>query len=559
MTRDFCGRRDAAEKRRFVDPGEQSLVGQGRDLRTGQRSGDVEAELAADMPGDLLIVAGHHFQGDAQVGEGGQRLTRPRLRRVKEGQESREGQVFLVGDVRLLAVCLDLPPRDPQDAVAVGAEPVERRLGGFARRGVEGARRRSLLLITGRVAEDVFRRALHDEETPASAFDENRNPAPLEVERHLVDLAPGREVDLAGRENRFVQGTLEPGLERGVELRHLHHRAAVLPAKVHFPDQLDAGFGQRSGLVAAKHVHGAEIVDGGLALDDHLLARQADRAMGERDRHDHRQEFRRQSDGERQREQEGFEQRSMEQDVDEDHEQDKKDRGLYDHHPEILDADRKGGRRRRLLQRAGDRAELGLAPGRQDQRLGGSADHRASHEHKIGRERARPRRAGRRRRVLFGRVRLAGEKRFVDVEVAGFDQSGVGGHEIAGGEKNDIAGHDLSRGNVDRLSIAKRLGGKRDLLAQALGGVLGLALLHHVEDHRHQHDGRDDDEARNVAGERRDRRREKQNQDQRIAEPSKESRPAGSCVWPRRSGSVRPSRGWPRRRTRSSRSVECSR
>ena len=74
--------------------------------------------------------------------------------------------------------------------------------------------------------------------------------------------------------------------------------------------------------------------------------------------------------------------------------------------------------------------------------------------------------------------------------------------------------------DVDRLSVAQRLGGKRDLLAQTLGGVLGLALLRHVEDHRHQHDGGNDDEARNVAGERRDGGSEEQNQDQRIAEPS---------------------------------------
>ena len=127
-------------------------------------------------------------------------------------------------------------------------------------------------------------------------------------------------------------------------------------------------------------------------------------------------------------------------------------------------------------------------------------------------------RAGGRRRVLFGRIGLAGEKRFVDVKVAGFDQPRIGGHEIAGGEKKDIAGHDLRRGNIDRLSIAKRLGGERNLLAQALGGVLGLALLRHVEDHGHEHDDGDDDEARNVAGERRYGRREKQNQDQRIAE-----------------------------------------
>ncbi len=173
------------------------------------------------MPGDLLVVAGHHLQGDAEVGERVQRLAGPGLRRIEKGQESGEGQARLVGDVRLLTVRFDLPPSDPQDAVAVGAQGGERRLRSFARLGVERARRGVFLLVRGRVAEDVLRRALDDEETSACAFDEDRNPAPLEIERHFVDLAPSREVDLSGREDRVVEGALEPGLERGVELRHL--------------------------------------------------------------------------------------------------------------------------------------------------------------------------------------------------------------------------------------------------------------------------------------------------------------------------------------------------
>ena len=51
------------------------------------------------------------------------------------------------------------------------------------------------------------------------------------------------------------------------------------PPKVHFPDQLDVSLGQRSGLVAAQHVHAAEIIDGGQTFYDHLLARHAQRAM----------------------------------------------------------------------------------------------------------------------------------------------------------------------------------------------------------------------------------------------------------------------------------------
>ena len=124
------------------------------------------------------------------------------------------------------------------------------------------------------------------------------------------------------------------------------------------------------------------------------------------------------------------------------------------------------------------------------------------------------------RGLLLGWIGLAGEKRFIDVEVAGFDQPRIGGHEIASRKKNDITRHDLHRGDIDWLSIAKRLGGKRDLFAQTLSGDFGAVLLHHVEDHGHEHNDGDNDEARNVPGECRYGRSEEQNQDQRIAKPS---------------------------------------
>ena len=165
-----------------------------------------------------------------------------------------------------------------------------------------------------------------------------------------------------------------------------------------------------------------------------------------------------------------------------------------------------------------------VTPGRENQRLGGSAHNRASHEHQIERECGLAcGRSACRRHILFGRIRLASQKRFIDVEVAGFDQPRVGRYEIASGEKNDIAGNNIRRRNVDCAAIAKHFGGKRHLLAQTLCSILGLALLCYVEDHGHEHDDRDNDEARNVAGERRYRRCEQQNQDQRIAQPSDES------------------------------------
>ena len=121
--------------------------------------------------------------------------------------------------------------------------------------------------------------------------------------------------------------------------------------------------------------------------------------------------------------------------------------------------------------------------------------------------------AGRERGFFLGGIGLAGKKRLVNVKVARLDQPRIGRDEIAGREKKDIAGHDLRGRNIDRLSIAKRVDGERDALAQTFGGVLGLPLLRHVEDHRHENNDGDDDEACNVSGECRYARRKKQNDD----------------------------------------------
>ena len=112
-----------------------------------------------------------------------------------------------------------------------------------------------------------------------------------------------------------------------------------------------------------------------------------------------------------------------------------------------------------------------------------------------------------RRGVLLRRIGLASEQRFIDVQVTSVDQPGVRGHEVPGREKNDIAGYNLRRRNVDGLSVAKRIGGERDLLAQTRRSVFGTRSARHIEDHGPQHDERDDEEARNVPSERRYGRR----------------------------------------------------
>ena len=182
-------RRDTAKHVGFVELGQQRLVRQMRELRTVQHAGDRDAELAADVPGHLFIVAGHDFQRNAKLIKSRQRIARAGLRRIEESQIAAEDQILLVGDVSVLTFCLDVAPGHAQEPVALSAQFLECRLGSVARGGIEGARRRSLLLEPGREREHVFRRALDDDASPAVFFNKHRDPAALEIERNLVDLA----------------------------------------------------------------------------------------------------------------------------------------------------------------------------------------------------------------------------------------------------------------------------------------------------------------------------------------------------------------------------------
>ena len=155
----------------------------------------------------------------------------------------------------------------------------------------------------------------------------------------------------------------------------------------------------------------------------------------------------------------------MEQEIDEDHEQDEKHRGLYDHHPEILDADAKAVGGGGFCSALAIEPSWALRPVARTSALAVPLTTELPMNTRLAGKAVSCAACDGRRRRLFGRIGFAGEKRFVDVKIAGFDQPGIGGHEIAGGEKNDVAGNDLRRGDVDRLAVAKHFGGKRDLFA----------------------------------------------------------------------------------------------
>ena len=64
--------------------------------------------------------------------------------------------------------------------------------------------------------------------------------------------------------------------------------------------QLEFSLGERAGFVRAENVHAAKILDGRQVLYDYAFFGHGESAIGESNGHDHRQQFRRKSDGNRQ-------------------------------------------------------------------------------------------------------------------------------------------------------------------------------------------------------------------------------------------------------------------
>ena len=114
-----------------------------------------------------------------------------------------------------------------------------------------------------------------------------------------------------GRKDRLIERTLHPGLELAVDIGVGVYGLALGAASVNGAHELDGGLCQRSGLVGAQYIHGAEIVDCGQTLHDHLPLGQLQCRPRQRHGHDHRQQFRRQPDGQRQREHQRLQHRTV--------------------------------------------------------------------------------------------------------------------------------------------------------------------------------------------------------------------------------------------------------
>jgi hypothetical protein len=120
----------------------------------------------------------------------------------------------------------------------------------------------------------------------------------------LVALAPGDMPRLAGGTRRLRDALVIVQLAMAVVLLAvgtllMRSFVELVPiCRSRKRDRADLshdGMPQRARLIATQNVDAAEVLNGGEMFDDHLRTRHAQRALGERDTADHREEFRREA------------------------------------------------------------------------------------------------------------------------------------------------------------------------------------------------------------------------------------------------------------------------
>ncbi len=215
-------------------------------------------------------------------------------------------------------------PGDAEHAEALAAQRLEASPAPDARRAVERPTASGpSSLVRGRAAGSTSSGAPFTTSSRSPAVvDQHRDAPPLEVERHLVDLAPADDVDSPRARGSRRRAGCAAGLEEAVEVGELQHALADRG-----PARRGAARARMRASVSVPvlSVHRTSMLPrswiAARRLTITLLLGHAQRAARQRHRHDHRQQLGRQPDRERHGEQERLEQRPVESGVHEQHEQ----------------------------------------------------------------------------------------------------------------------------------------------------------------------------------------------------------------------------------------------
>ena len=272
MIRDFCSGVTRAKIVVLGSSATRACVVELLELLSCDDRAGVEADLAAEVRGDLAVVAGDDLDGDPEAREPGERVLDVGLDRVGEAEKALEGEVVLV--VLAEVVGGERAACDRDDSRARGEESVESRL----RLGGDGRA----------AGKDGFRRALGDQHPALLRVGEDRGQLALVVEGQAVER----------RRNAVAVDILRCGPERAVELvaglvaagQTEHANVIVRLARaVERLRERDLTLGQGAGLVREQHLDVAEVLDRDQTFDDHAFLGQPAGARREADGHDRRQ------------------------------------------------------------------------------------------------------------------------------------------------------------------------------------------------------------------------------------------------------------------------------
>ena len=138
------------------------------------------------------------------------------LRRVHKRGEAGKGQLRLVADNRIGVGRRHGPGSHTQRAIALLTQRLEASQKSLALGIVEWVTFAARGCIVDALRDDVLGRTLHHEQPRRTVVDEHGDAAALEIEGNLVDLLPGRDIELLMREDRLVERALDAALEGAV-------------------------------------------------------------------------------------------------------------------------------------------------------------------------------------------------------------------------------------------------------------------------------------------------------------------------------------------------------
>jgi len=467
-------------------------------LLCGQNGFGRQADDLRDVPGHQAVVAGDDLDVHAKFLKLIKGLARVLPGRVEKQQEAREGHAALILPNGIDGLPRDELDGDAQDAVALGAP------GGKAFPDRPALRRIQRLVFVPQAylctdVQHVIQRALGDEHRPDRAsgvrVDDHAEALAVEVVGDLVKLVHARGVQVRTGQDRLVQRVGDPGLERRVEIGPAHDLVRGLPQGIQRAVQPHDAQGERAGLVRAKNVHAAQVLNGVQAPNDHPVFCHALGAPGQADADDGGQQFRRDAHGKGDGEQERVDHRLVKEGVDDKNRRHQQSHDLGEQIAELPDAALKLCLRRAQGQAARDLAERGAGPGPGDQDAGRPAADAGAHEDHVdpggqgGIGAHLPRR-------LVDRESFAGQHCLADEEIPGLQHDAVGRDQAARAEQDDVPRHGFLRLDGHRFPVPENGRFQRDLRAELLhrlprGVFLGKAQQGAGQDDR-QHDKRID-------------------------------------------------------------------